>query len=276
MGVRPVTDLVALVSSREALVSYGLTLLVFGFLPGSVLRLIVLLYPRDDPRRRELIGELYAMKRISRPIWVVEQIETALGEGLPKRVRAITGIENTEDTGAGDEKSFPAGSLDAEAVRRVAGAEIAVIATADVRGERDVAVLSGGACFLRALDATHLAYPDAGLDPVTASRSNITESPGVALLLVASDGRGGRRGLHLNGQATVVLHDELRARHADLPVNPVSGHPTDVWVVVEVGDAYPLDGDDVPPLGPARSAAAPRGGPGRHRRRRASRRLILS
>lgn len=56
---------------------------MFGFAPGALLRLIVLLYPRDHPRRRELIGELYAYPRIERPFWVAEQLELALAEGLP-------------------------------------------------------------------------------------------------------------------------------------------------------------------------------------------------
>ena len=60
-------------------------LLVFGFAPGAVLRLIALAYPRDHPRRRELRGELYAVPRIERPFWVFEQLEVGLCEGLPGR-----------------------------------------------------------------------------------------------------------------------------------------------------------------------------------------------
>jgi hypothetical protein len=66
----------------------GFALLVFGFAPGALLRLIVLLYPRDHPQRRELIGELYAYARIERPFWVVEQLETALFEGVSGRLTA--------------------------------------------------------------------------------------------------------------------------------------------------------------------------------------------
>jgi hypothetical protein len=66
----------------------GCALLVYGFAPGALLRLIVLLYPRDHPRRRELIGELYGVPRIKRPFWVAEQLETALFEGLHCRLAA--------------------------------------------------------------------------------------------------------------------------------------------------------------------------------------------
>jgi len=66
----------------------GAAILVFGFAPGVVLRLIVLFYRRDHPRRQELIGELYAVPRIERPFWVAEQLEIALFEGLRCRFAA--------------------------------------------------------------------------------------------------------------------------------------------------------------------------------------------
>ncbi|MDQ3274005.1 MAG: hypothetical protein M3Q39_02960 [Actinomycetota bacterium] len=65
-----------------------LVLVVFGFAPGFCLRLIVLAYPRSDPRRAELIAELYAVPRVQRPLWVAEQLEVALFEGLAHRVSA--------------------------------------------------------------------------------------------------------------------------------------------------------------------------------------------
>jgi hypothetical protein len=66
----------------------GVALLVFGFAPGVALRLIVLFYRRDNPRRRELLGELYGVPRIERPFWVAEQLEVAIFEGLSDRLRA--------------------------------------------------------------------------------------------------------------------------------------------------------------------------------------------
>jgi len=58
---------------------------VFGLAPGLCLRLIVLGYPPADPRRSELIAELYAVPRIQRPLWVAEQLEVTLFEGLGHR-----------------------------------------------------------------------------------------------------------------------------------------------------------------------------------------------
>jgi DNA-binding transcriptional regulator YiaG len=62
------------------------SLLVFGFAPGAVLRMIVLAFRRDDPRRTELLAELPHVPRIERPFWVSEQLEVALFEGLAGRV----------------------------------------------------------------------------------------------------------------------------------------------------------------------------------------------
>ncbi|MEV7042538.1 hypothetical protein [Amycolatopsis sp. NPDC051061] len=73
----------------EAVASWQTLLLVvgvFGFAPNFVLRLLVLVYPKDDPRRQELIAELKAMKWIERPLWVGEQFGTVLTDGLPHRI----------------------------------------------------------------------------------------------------------------------------------------------------------------------------------------------
>jgi hypothetical protein len=61
-------------------------LLVFGFAPGALLRLIVLAFRRDDPRRSEMLAELHRVPRLERPLWVVEQMEVALFEGIWGRV----------------------------------------------------------------------------------------------------------------------------------------------------------------------------------------------
>jgi len=61
-------------------------------LRGAALRLIVLAFDREDPRRQELLAELYAVPRVERPFWVAEQLEVALIEGLGYRLRwAATG-----------------------------------------------------------------------------------------------------------------------------------------------------------------------------------------
>jgi hypothetical protein len=90
------TELLKAVASWPSLL---LVVVVFGFAPGFCLRLIVLAYPRGDPRRDELIAELYAVPRVQRPLWVAEQLEVALFEGLGHRVAAgirwLTGLRRT-------------------------------------------------------------------------------------------------------------------------------------------------------------------------------------
>ena len=52
-----------LLESLEAWPLLIVALAVFGFLPGVVLRFIVLAYRRDDPRRAEILAERHAVPR---------------------------------------------------------------------------------------------------------------------------------------------------------------------------------------------------------------------
>lgn len=80
------SDLLTQLLSWKALLA---AVAVFGFAPGAALRLIVLAFPRSDPRRRELLSELHAVPRLERPIWVAEQLEVALAEGLAGRLARV-------------------------------------------------------------------------------------------------------------------------------------------------------------------------------------------
>jgi PadR family transcriptional regulator PadR len=75
-----------LLDRSDVVITVLVALFAYGFCPGAFLRLIVLLYHREDPRREELIAELYVVPRRERPFWVVEQLEVALFEGLRKRL----------------------------------------------------------------------------------------------------------------------------------------------------------------------------------------------
>lgn len=73
----------------QALLSWPLLLValgVYGFFPGLAARLISLCFRKSDPRRKELIAEVYAVPRWERPIWVAEQLERAISEGLWERI----------------------------------------------------------------------------------------------------------------------------------------------------------------------------------------------
>jgi hypothetical protein len=80
------TELLNAVTSWWNLVG---VLALFGVAPRLSLRLILRAYRRDDPRRAELIAELRAVPRRERPLWVAEQLEVALFDGLVPRVSAV-------------------------------------------------------------------------------------------------------------------------------------------------------------------------------------------
>jgi hypothetical protein len=68
-----------------ALIIFAILLAIFGFLPGVVNRLFAMSFPKTDPRRAEMIAELYAVERWKQPWWVLQQGERALFEGIPAR-----------------------------------------------------------------------------------------------------------------------------------------------------------------------------------------------
>jgi DNA-binding transcriptional MerR regulator len=76
-----------------------LGVVLFGLLPGASLRLIVRIYPEGDPRRRELVAELYTVDYQRRPFFVAQNLELALFEGLPARWKSrrrpndVAGVE---------------------------------------------------------------------------------------------------------------------------------------------------------------------------------------
>lgn len=69
-----------------------------------------------------------------------------------------------------------------------------------------------------------------------ASIGNISENPRLGILLI--DFTRDRIGLHINGRARVVMDEEMRVHHADLPVDPIPGRRAQLWVTVEVEEAY--------------------------------------
>lgn len=86
---------------------YLLTLLVHGLAPGLLLRVIVVAFDKNDPRRQELIAELYAVPFVRRPYWVAQQLETALSDGIwPRFTWILTGrLIYRWKLGDGDERN---------------------------------------------------------------------------------------------------------------------------------------------------------------------------
>jgi len=64
----------------------------FGAAPALILRTATLIYPQDHPRRRELVAELYAVKRHERVLWVSEVLIAVLSEGVPLRLRSVRSL----------------------------------------------------------------------------------------------------------------------------------------------------------------------------------------
>jgi predicted pyridoxine 5'-phosphate oxidase superfamily flavin-nucleotide-binding protein len=118
----------------------------------------------------------------------------------------------------------------------VARQEMFFLSTADRHGECDSTFRAGPAGFLQVLDEKTLTYPEYRGNGVTASLGNIRENPHVGILLI--DFFQDRIGLHVNGRARMVSDEAIRAIHPSLPVDPVPGRRPQVWVEVNVDEAY--------------------------------------
>lgn len=65
-----------------------MALIIFSLAPDIVLRLFVLVYPKNSERRNELVAELRVVPRWERPFWVTEQLAMITAEGWGDRLRA--------------------------------------------------------------------------------------------------------------------------------------------------------------------------------------------
>jgi hypothetical protein len=123
------------------------------------------------------------------------------------------------------------------------------VATADAHGECDSSLRAGPEGFVAVLDDRHLAYPEYRGNGVMASLGNITENPHVGLLML--DFVEELIGLHVNGTARIAEDADLRTEHPELPTDPVPGRRAQLWVVVEVEEAYIHCRKHIPRLVPA-------------------------
>ncbi|MYT32416.1 pyridoxamine 5'-phosphate oxidase [Streptomyces sp. SID8354] len=118
----------------------------------------------------------------------------------------------------------------------VARQEMFFLATADRHGECDATFRAGPTGFVQVLGDRLLAYPEYRGNGVMASVGNLSENPRLGILMI--DFTRDRIGLHINGRARVVLDEEMRAYYPGLPVDPVPGRRAQLWVAVEVEEAY--------------------------------------
>ncbi|GAA0614601.1 pyridoxamine 5'-phosphate oxidase family protein [Sporichthya brevicatena] len=129
-----------------------------------------------------------------------------------------------------------------EAMREfIARQEMVFIATADARGECDSSFRAGEAGFVVALDERTLVYPELRGNGVYASLGNIIENAHVGLMFV--DFFDDLIGLHVNGAATILEHEDLLAdERVTVPLLEMltrqGGRRPERWVAVHVHEAY--------------------------------------
>lgn len=142
-------------------------------------------------------------------------------------------------------------SLNDEMIEFIGRMDMAFIATADANGEADCSFRAGPAGFIQVLDAGTICYPEYRGNGVMASLGNISENPHVGIMML--DFVRDRIGLHINGRASIVTDDEMRAQVPDLPEETIRGRIPDVWVRVDVHEAYIHCRKHIPALVPAAS-----------------------
>ncbi|MEU6688326.1 pyridoxamine 5'-phosphate oxidase family protein [Streptomyces sp. NPDC046832] len=118
----------------------------------------------------------------------------------------------------------------------VARQEMFFLATSDARGQCDSTFRAGPPGFLHVLDDATLAYPEYRGNGIMASLGNIRENPNVGLLMI--DFAEDRIGLHVNGRAHLVPDEAMRRSRPGLPVDPLPGRRPQMWVEVQVEEAY--------------------------------------
>ena len=136
----------------------------------------------------------------------------------------------------------------------VARQEMFFLSTSDRNGECDCSFRAGPPGFLQVLDPRSLAYPEYRGNGVHASLGNISENPHAGLLLI--DFERARIGLHVNGRARIVSDAELRAEYPHLPETTPYNRRFELWVRIEVEEAYIHCAKHIPQL-----MKAPRGTP---------------
>jgi len=114
--------------------------------------------------------------------------------------------------------------------------EMVFLATGDSKGECDCSFRAGEKGFIHVLDERTLVYPEYRGNGVYASLGNLVENPHVALLFLDFFHRG--IGLHVNGRARVCAPEELRRTYLAQPDGGGMRRRPEVWVLVEVVEAY--------------------------------------
>jgi hypothetical protein len=63
-----------------------------GFIPRFATRFLARAFPKSDPRREEMLAELYGVPQKERLVWVFEQLERVVMEAIPARITEGQGV----------------------------------------------------------------------------------------------------------------------------------------------------------------------------------------
>ena len=124
----------------------------------------------------------------------------------------------------------------------ISGIEIVFIATSDKHGECDCSFRFGRPGFIRVLNDNYMVYPEYRGNGVLASQGNITENPHIGMIFV--DFFASTVGLHVNGKAKIVEHEELVKFRKELPEGVIEEMGAEGrfrperWIMVEIEEAY--------------------------------------
>jgi truncated hemoglobin YjbI len=124
----------------------------------------------------------------------------------------------------------------------IAKQEFMFVSTADRHGECDCTSKFGTAGFIRVLNEKYIIYPERRGNGVFANLGNILENPHIGLLII--DFFQDTIGLHINGKARVIEHEDLLSYQENLPQSILDEmsmeglkHP-ERWIMVEVEEVY--------------------------------------
>jgi NAD(P)H-nitrite reductase large subunit/predicted pyridoxine 5'-phosphate oxidase superfamily flavin-nucleotide-binding protein len=128
----------------------------------------------------------------------------------------------------------------------IARQEMMFVGTADAKGHTDASFRAGQPNFVKVLDERTIAYPEFHGNGVMSSMGNISENPRIGLMFI--DFTQDRIGLHVNGIARIVEHEDFLRQMKDHPAgetvlkdpaitNSAAG-VLERWVMVTVDEAF--------------------------------------
>jgi len=120
--------------------------------------------------------------------------------------------------------------------------EFMFVSTSDSHGECDCTSKFGTPGFIRVINEKYIIYPERRGNGVFANLGNILENPHIGLLII--DFFKDTIGLHINGKARIIEHEDLMKYEENLPqslldeISLEGPKQPERWIMVEVEEAY--------------------------------------